>query len=116
MASQRRPRFAADLSQCLFDFVIQLLPPHDELHVKENVRLLLQRLIRNIEPSSRLLAFGSTANGFSLRNSGILFLCYCLLSSSPSSLDMDLCCLIDSAERLNPSDLVTMLGDLLERG
>lgn len=31
-------------------------------------------------------------------------------------LDMDLCCLIDSGERLNASDLVTMLGDLLERG
>lgn len=31
-------------------------------------------------------------------------------------LDMDLCCLIDSEERLNACDLVTMLGDLLERG
>ncbi|XP_006455572.1 hypothetical protein AGABI2DRAFT_210004, partial [Agaricus bisporus var. bisporus H97] len=98
MASPRRPRFSADLSQCLFDFVIQLLPPPDELHVKENVRRLLQRLIRNIQPNCRLLAFGSTANGFSLRNS-----------------DMDLCCLIDSPERLNPADLVTILGDLLER-
>ncbi len=29
---------------------------------------------------------------------------------------MDLCCLIDSDERLAASDLVTMLGDLLERG
>ena len=29
---------------------------------------------------------------------------------------MDLCCLIDSGERLNASDLVTMVGDLLERG
>jgi len=29
---------------------------------------------------------------------------------------MDLCCLIDSEERLAASDLVTMLGDLLERG
>ena len=28
---------------------------------------------------------------------------------------MDLCCLIDSEERLSASDLVTMLGDLLER-
>jgi terminal uridylyltransferase len=31
-------------------------------------------------------------------------------------LDMDLCCLIDSEERLAATDLVTMLGDLLERG
>lgn len=30
--------------------------------------------------------------------------------------DMDLCCLIDSDERLAASDLVTMLGDLLARG
>lgn len=30
--------------------------------------------------------------------------------------DMDLCCLIDSDERLSASDMVTMLGDLLERG
>jgi hypothetical protein len=29
---------------------------------------------------------------------------------------MDLCCLIDSNERLAATDLVTMLGDLLERG
>ncbi len=29
---------------------------------------------------------------------------------------MDLCCLIDSDERLNACDLVTKLGDLLERG
>ncbi|KAF4586419.1 hypothetical protein EYR38_010695 [Pleurotus pulmonarius] len=100
--TQRRPgsrqRFVADLSQCLFDFVIQLLPTQEELAVKEDVRKLLERLIRTIEPESRLLSFGSTANGFSLRNS-----------------DMDLCCLIDSEERLAASDLVTMLGDLLER-
>lgn len=72
--TQRRPgsrqRFVADLSQCLFDFVIQLLPTQEELAVKEDVRKLLERLIRTIEPESRLLSFGSTANGFSLRNSG----------------------------------------------
>lgn len=39
---------------------------------------------------------------------------YCLHYNS--RVDMDLCCLIDSAERLAASDLVTMLGDLLERG
>ncbi|KAF7326962.1 hypothetical protein MVEN_02590400 [Mycena venus] len=93
-----RHRFFADLSQCLFDFVIELLPTGEEMAVKENVRKLLERLIRTIEPESRLLSFGSTANGFSLRNS-----------------DMDLCCLIDSEERLSATDLVTMLGDLLER-
>lgn len=110
-----RQRFVADLSQCLFDFVIQLLPPPDELHIKEDVRKLLERLIRTIEPDSRLLAFGSTANGFSLRNSGLSHF-RLSMSSLTTSLDMDLCCLIDSGERLNASDLVTMLGDLLERG
>ncbi|THH33283.1 hypothetical protein EUX98_g933 [Antrodiella citrinella] len=99
---QRKPiskqRFLAEFSQCLFDFVIQLLPTPEELAIKEDVRKLLERLIRTLEPDSRLLSFGSTANGFSLRNS-----------------DMDLCCLIDSEERLSASDLVTMLGDLLER-
>ena len=38
--------------------------------VKEDVRKLLERLIRTIEPDSRLLSFGSSANGFSLKNSG----------------------------------------------
>ncbi|TFK48305.1 hypothetical protein OE88DRAFT_1684985 [Heliocybe sulcata] len=93
-----RQRFAAEFSQCLFDFVVQLLPTQEELAVKEDVRKLLERLIRTIEPDSRLLSFGSTANGFSLKNS-----------------DMDLCCLIDSEDRLSATDMVTMLGDLLER-
>ncbi|CAK5271035.1 unnamed protein product [Mycena citricolor] len=94
----RRHPFVADLSQCLFDFVIQLLPTQEEMSVKEDVRKLLERLIRTIQPDSRLLSFGSTANGFSLRNS-----------------DMDLCCLIDTDERLSASNLVTMLSELLER-
>ncbi|KZT23035.1 hypothetical protein NEOLEDRAFT_1180439 [Neolentinus lepideus HHB14362 ss-1] len=93
-----RQRFATEFSQCLFDFVVQLLPTQEELAVKEDVRKLLERLIRTIEPDSRLLSFGSTANGFSLKNS-----------------DMDLCCLIDSEDRLSATDMVTMLGDLLER-
>jgi terminal uridylyltransferase len=72
-SSQRKhtkQKFVTDLSQCLFDFVIQLLPTAEEMAVKEDVRKLLERLIRTIEPDSRLLSFGSTANGFSLRNSG----------------------------------------------
>jgi terminal uridylyltransferase len=65
-----RTAFFNELSQCLFDFVIQLLPTAEEMAVKEDVRKLLEKLIRTIEPESRLLSFGSTANGFSLRNSG----------------------------------------------
>ena len=61
------------LETCLQDFVIQLLPTHEEMAVKEDVRKLLERLIRTIEPQSKLLSFGSTANGFSLRNSGESF-------------------------------------------
>jgi hypothetical protein len=67
-----RNRFHTELSQCLYDFVIQLLPTAEELRIKEDVRKLLERLIRTIEPSSRLLSFGSMANGFALRNSGEL--------------------------------------------
>ena len=38
------------------------------------------------------------------------------LNHTSKYVDMDLCCLIDSKERLAATDLVTMLGDLLERG
>jgi len=69
----RQARFAARLSQALFDFVVQLLPPDGELAIKDDVRLLLQRLLRTLQPDAVLLAFGSTANGFSLRNSGRSF-------------------------------------------
>nr|VWO95855.1 Urease (EC (Urea amidohydrolase) [Ganoderma boninense] len=65
-----RQRFVQDFSQCLFEFVVQLLPTTEEMAVKEDVRKLLERLIRTIEPDSRLLSFGSSANGFSLKNSG----------------------------------------------
>ncbi|KAH9964898.1 hypothetical protein BC827DRAFT_1153839 [Russula dissimulans] len=103
-----RQHFVANLSLSLFEFVVQLLPTAEELAVKEDVRRLLERLIRTIEPDSRLLSFGSTANGFSLRNSG-------KRNHDSFSQHMDLCCLIDSQERLAATDLVTMLGDLLER-
>lgn len=120
-AQQRKStklRFVTELSQCLYDFVIQLLPTPEESTVKEDVRKLLERLIRTIEPDSRLLSFGSTANGFSLRNSGGYPPSYPhpSLSYKLLHLDMDLCCLIDSDDRLAATDLVTMLGDLLERG
>lgn len=115
--------FFNELSQCLFDFVIQLLPTAEEMAVKEDVRKLLEKLIKTIEPDSRLLSFGSTANGFSLRNSGASTesLEYLIISQNTKSasllVDMDLCCLIDSeAPPLQASDLVTMLGNLLERG
>lgn len=118
--STSKQKFLLEFSQCLVDFVVQLLPTVEELAIKEDVRKLLERLIRTIEPESRLLSFGSTANGFSLKNSGPS------TRASTASLcggvadtpipDMDLCCLIDSDERTTASNLVTLLGDLLERG
>jgi len=118
--SSSKQKFLLEFSQCLVDFVVQLLPTVEELAVKEDVRKLLERLIRTIEPESRLLSFGSTANGFSLRNSGpstqahTAFVCGGV-PDTPIP-DMDLCCLIDSDERTTASNLVTLLGDLLERG
>ena len=69
---QLKQAFTNRLSHCLVDYVNQLLPTKEELSVKDEVRKLLERLIRTLEPDSRLLSFGSTANGFSLRNSGEL--------------------------------------------
>ncbi|KAH7100474.1 hypothetical protein BKA62DRAFT_800574 [Auriculariales sp. MPI-PUGE-AT-0066] len=71
-AKKQRKAFQLELNAHLYDFVCRLLPTQDELAIKEDVRRLLEKLIRTIEPDSRLLAFGSTANGFSLRNSGKL--------------------------------------------
>ena len=62
--NMQRQQFVIELSQCLFDFVVQLLPTSEEMAVKEDVRKLLERLIRTIEPNSRLLSFGSSANGY----------------------------------------------------
>lgn len=92
-------QYLTDLSTSLFSFVLPLLPTPEELATKEEVRVLIEKLVKTIEPSSRLLSFGSSCNSFGLRNS-----------------DMDLVCLIDDKEAaLHASDLVQMIGDLLER-
>ncbi|RXK37596.1 hypothetical protein M231_05138 [Tremella mesenterica] len=92
-------RFLNDLSSSLFSFVLPLLPTNEELHVKEEVRGLIEKLIKTIEPSARLLSFGSSCNSFGLRNS-----------------DMDLVVLIDDSEaNIEPSHFVAMIADLLER-
>lgn len=83
LSMPRQARFAARLSQALFDFVVQLLPPDAELAIKDDVRLLLQRLLRTLQPDAVLLAFGSTANGFSLRNSGLSFFSLAALDLYP---------------------------------
>ncbi|PVG00163.1 hypothetical protein CPB86DRAFT_872149 [Serendipita vermifera] len=89
-----------ELSHCLLDFVAQLSPTREEISVKEDVRKLLERLIRTIEPSAKLLSFGSTANGLNLKNS-----------------DMDLCCVLDVPTEQMPSasQFVLRAAQLLER-
>lgn len=40
--------------------ILPLLPTPEELNTKQQVRVLIEKLIRTVEPKSRLLAFGST--------------------------------------------------------
>jgi hypothetical protein len=44
-------------------------PLYDQ-KLMNRVRGLIEKLIKNIEPSARLLSFGSSCNSFGLRNSG----------------------------------------------
>ncbi|WVQ76777.1 hypothetical protein IAR50_006451 [Cryptococcus sp. DSM 104548] len=91
-------RFLNDLSTSLFSFVLPLLPPSEELSVKEEVRCLIEKLIQSLEPSARLLSFGSSCNSFGLRNS-----------------DMDLVVLIDdSSANIDPGSFVESMATLLE--
>ncbi|XAO24786.1 hypothetical protein I312_103592 [Cryptococcus bacillisporus CA1280] len=92
-------RFLNDLSTSLFSFVLPLLPPSEELSVKEEVRCLIEKLIKGLEPSARLLSFGSSCNSFGLRNS-----------------DMDLVVLIDDPNaKVDPGNFVESMAALLER-
>lgn len=71
-------QYLTDLSTSLFSFVLPLLPTAEELATKEEVRVLIERLIKTIEPSSRLASFGSSCNSFGLRNSGEYECALCL--------------------------------------
>ena len=44
---------------------------HGKELTQRRVRALIERLVKTIEPSARLLAFGSSQNSFGLRNSGM---------------------------------------------
>ena len=82
------------------------------------VRGLIEKLIKTIEPSARLLSFGSSCNSFGLRNSGksSRSCSHDLDWAQELMRDMDLVVLIDDpAAGLESSHLVQMLGDLLER-
>jgi terminal uridylyltransferase len=80
------------------------------------VRGLIEKLIKNIEPSARLLSFGSSCNSFGLRNSGKSPVSMLYILEKELMIDMDLVVLIDDENAgLDPSHLVQMMGDLLER-
>lgn len=89
-------RHAVDLTHALVAFLAPLLPTEDEYSLKEATRQRLEALVARVSPGARLLAFGSMANGFALRNS-----------------DMDLCCLLPPAETRAPPELVEVLGRVI---
>ncbi len=95
-------RHTAELTNCLIAFLSPIMPTEEEYRIKEATRRQLERLANRVSPGAKLLAFGSMANGFALRNS-----------------DMDLCCLIGKDEGGKPitqhtaSELVEILGQLI---
>lgn len=100
-------RYTADLTNCIIAFLTPILPTEEEYRIKEATRRQLERLTGKVSPGAKLLAFGSMANGFALKNS-----------------DMDLCCLLANDEKeekkeyaVHPeaSHLVEELGKLLRQ-
>ncbi len=59
-----------ELTSCIIAFLGPILPTEEEYRVKEATRRQLERLAGKVSPGAKLLAFGSMANGFALRNSG----------------------------------------------
>ncbi|GAA5990496.1 hypothetical protein JCM10908_007400 [Rhodotorula pacifica] len=91
---------APDLTHYLEStFVPSVVPQPDEYHAKDQARQYLEKLADQVSPGAKLLPFGSMANGFALKNS-----------------DMDLCCfLAKDAPVRDPSELVELLGRLIEQ-
>lgn len=63
-------RYTAELTNCIIAFLSPILPTEEEYRIKEATRRQLERLAARVSPGAKLLAFGSMANGFALRNSG----------------------------------------------
>ncbi|PWN53249.1 hypothetical protein IE53DRAFT_360142 [Violaceomyces palustris] len=63
-------RHTAELTSCIIAFLSPILPTEEEYRIKEATRRQLERLAARVSPGAKLLAFGSMANGFALRNSG----------------------------------------------
>ncbi|KAE8258669.1 hypothetical protein A4X13_0g1538 [Tilletia indica] len=93
-------RLTTELTSCIIGFLTPILPTEEEYRIKEATRRQLERLACRVSPGAKLLAFGSMANGFALRNS-----------------DMDLCCLLNKkegqTEERSASVLVEILGQLI---
>lgn len=66
-------RFTADLTNYIIAFLSPILPTEEEYRIKEATRRQLERLAGKVSPGAKLLAFGSMANGFALKNSGMCF-------------------------------------------
>lgn len=63
-------RHTSELTSCIIAFLGPILPTEEEYRIKEATRRQLERLAGKVSPGAKLLAFGSMANGFALRNSG----------------------------------------------
>ncbi|GAC92856.1 hypothetical protein PHSY_000413 [Pseudozyma hubeiensis SY62] len=97
-------RHTTELTNCIIAFLSPILPTEEEYRIKEATRRQLEKLALRVSPGCKLLAFGSMANGFALRNS-----------------DMDLCCLMGKGQDGQPttqhtaSELVETLGQLIRQ-
>lgn len=70
--TQTYERHTADLARAMIEILEPMLPTDREYEIKEATRRQLEQLAARVCPGARLLAFGSMANGFALRNSGTL--------------------------------------------
>lgn len=97
-------RHTSELSRAIVEYLAPILPTEEEYRIKEGIRRELMRIASKVHPSATLLAFGSMANGFALKNS-----------------DMDLCCLMprdegkDGATLPSSSELVEQLSELIRQ-
>ncbi|WFC94267.1 RNA uridylyltransferase [Malassezia brasiliensis] len=66
---QTYERHTADLARAMIEILEPMLPTDREYKIKEATRRQLEQLAAHVCPGARLLAFGSMANGFALRNS-----------------------------------------------
>ncbi|WFC97877.1 RNA uridylyltransferase [Malassezia yamatoensis] len=101
---QTYERHTAEISRGMLRLLQTELPSEEEYRTKEATRRQLEQLAARISPGARLLAFGSMANGFALKNS-----------------DMDLCCILPHGKRTedeqckSASEMVEILGELIRK-